>query len=149
MAEVVLALDVGEARIGVARGEVGSRLVFGRGALRRGRQAETVAEVASLVLHEGAARVVVGLPRRSDGGDSKQTQRVRAFARALAEAGLTVVFEDERYTTQLADRRRRDGAGNHSSRRDKGRLDEAAAMLILESYLARTESGAEPGSDLP
>jgi putative Holliday junction resolvase len=85
--------------------------------------------------------VVVGLPRRHDGSDSKQTQRVRAFARALEAAGLEVAFEDERYTSQLAQRRLHQGGAGRAQRREKGRLDEAAAVLILESYLARRRRG--------
>lgn len=145
---VVLALDVGQARIGVARGEEGSPFAFGRGALRRGRQAEDVAAVARLAREEGAARIVVGLPRRTDGKDSKQTQRVRAFARALEAAGLEVVFEDERFTTQLAGRQLAGGPLPRGKRQEKGRLDEASAVLILESYLqARLAAPACPGPE--
>lgn len=142
MAEALLALDVGQARIGVACGALDRPLVFGRGVVTHRSQREAVAEIAGIAAAEGATRIVVGLPRRHDGGDSKQTQRVRAFARALEAAGLEVIFEDERYTTQLAQRRLIEGGAG--KRRDKGRLDEAAAVLILESYLARrSDAGAE------
>ena len=135
--EVVLALDVGQSRIGVARGEVGSRLAFPRGAIRRTRQADDVAAVADLAREEGAARVVVGLPVRTDGTDSKQTQRVRAFARALEGAGLRVTFEDERFTTALAERGIAGGPLPRGKRAEKGRVDAASAVAILETYLAR------------
>lgn len=144
--EVLLALDVGEARIGVARGETDSPLVFGRGAIRRRRPAEDVAEVARLAEAEGAARVVVGLPRRTDGRDSKQTQRVRAFARALREAGLDVAFEDERFTTRVAERQIALGPLSAAKRREKGRVDEASAVLILETHLARLRADAADGA---
>lgn len=140
--EVVLALDVGQARIGVARGETGSRLAFPRGAIRRTRQADDVAAVADLAREEAAARVVVGLPVRTDGTDSKQTQRVRAFARALEGAGLRVTFEDERFTTAIAEREIAGGTLPLGKRREKGRVDAASAVAILETYLARTEAGA-------
>jgi putative Holliday junction resolvase len=142
MGEVVLGLDVGDARIGVARGEVGSRLAFGRGAIGRGRQADDVAEVARRAREAGATRVVVGLPTRTDGRDSKQTQRVRAFARALAAADLRVEFEDERFTTRIAERGIAHGPLPAGKRRDKGRVDEASAVLILESWLERQEEEA-------
>ena len=144
MAETVLALDVGEARIGVARAEVGMRLAFGRGAIRRGRQAEDVAAVARLARDEGAERIVVGLPTRTDGRDSKQTQRVRAFARALQDAGMGVEYEDERFTTRIAERQLAGGPLPAGKRREKGRVDEASAILILESWLRRqADAGAE------
>lgn len=134
-----MALDVGEARIGVARGESGSQLVFGRGAIRRGRHADTVAEVARLAREEGASRIVVGLPTRTDGSDSKQTQRVRSFAHALRDSGLEVVFEDERFTSKIARQRLVAGVPTAGKRREKGRVDEGSAILILESYLQRME----------
>ncbi len=147
VAETVLGLDVGDARIGVARAEVGMRLAFGRGAIRRSRQTQDVAEVRRLALDEGAARIVVGLPTRTDGRDSKQTQRVRAFARALSDAGLTVEFEDERFTTRIAERQLAGGPLPAGKRRDKGRVDEASAILILESWLGRRQASGETSTE--
>lgn len=141
MAEVVLALDVGEARVGLARGEVGAPWAFGRGALRRtGRLSDDVAAIAAAAA-EGATRLIVGLPLRAQGGDSAQTQRVRAFADALMAHGLAVELVDERFTTALATRQLR-GALPKTKRREKGRVDEASAVAILETYLARR--AAEP-----
>lgn len=139
MAEVVLGLDVGEARIGAAVGEVGRTFVFGRGVIDATPREQAVAEVRALAASEGADRVVVGLPRRTDGAESAQSERVRAFAEALEAAGLQVVFEDERFTTQLAAQQVRAAGLPRGKRQEKGRLDEASARLILESYLARLE----------
>ena len=137
VAESVIALDVGEARIGVARGEVGSSFAFGRGYIVRRNLAFDVAAVRERLVAENAARVVVGLPRRSDGGDSAQTKAVRDFAAALQAAGLEVVFEDERFTTQLASRKLVSSGLRKKKRQEKGLLDEAAAVLILETYLRK------------
>lgn len=136
-ATVVLALDVGEARIGVARGELGSSFAFGRGYLTRQKLSADVAAVQSLAEAEGAVRVVVGLPSNLRGGDSAQTRRVRGFAAELERAGLTVVFEDERLTTRLAAQGLVQSGLGRKQRREKGLLDERAAVLILESYLAK------------
>ena len=141
-----MALDVGEARIGLARGELGSRFAFGRGALRRsGRQADDVASVAAAAAAEGASRVVVGLPLRAQGGDSLQTQRVRSFAQALRAAGLRVELLDERFTTALAQRQVAASGLSRGRRREKGRLDEGAAVAILETYLERRAAGDPRG----
>ena len=133
----LLALDVGEARIGVAAGRVGSSFAFGRGYINRQGLHKDVAAVRELAEHEGAARVVVGLPSRLRGGDSPQTQKVRVFAAALEQAGLSVVFEDERLTTKLASQNLLSSGLKKKQRQEKGRLDEGAAVLILESYLAK------------
>ncbi len=134
---VALALDVGEARIGVAVGEIGSSFAFGRGYIVRQKLSLDVAAVRSHAEAEGAARIVVGLPSRLRGGDSPQTEKVRRFAAELEKAGLAVVFEDERLTTKLASQGLVKSGMKKKKRQEKGLLDERAAVLILESYLAK------------
>ncbi len=134
---VLLALDVGEARIGVAVGEIGSSFAFGRGYITRQKLTADIEAVRSRAEEEGAARVVVGLPSRLRGGDSPQTAKVRRFAAELEKAGLKVVFEDERLTTKLASQGLVKSGLKKKRRQEKGLLDERAAMLILESYLAK------------
>ena len=141
----LIALDVGDARIGVAAGTVGSLLAFGKGALDRQGTRKDVPAVLARAAEEGAAAVVVGMPVRLDGSESPQTERVRRVAAALSEAGATVVFEDERLTTRIAQRQVSGSELPRSRRQVKGLLDEAAAVQILESYLKRVGgSGAGP-----
>ncbi len=129
------AIDVGEARIGRAVGELGRPFAFGRGYLvRRGEPADLEA-LAEWLRAEGVQRVVVGLPLRTGGEEGPEARRVRAFAGKLAERGFEVVFEDERFTTRLAERRLR--LAPRRRRREKGALDEASAVAILEAYLER------------
>jgi putative Holliday junction resolvase len=137
--EAVIALDVGEARIGIARGELGSSFAFGRGFIERQGGARDVAAVADIARDEGASTVVVGLPRRTDGGDSAQTARVRTFIDQLVGAGLAVEIEDERFTTKLATSQILGSGAGRGRRREKGRVDEASAVLILETFLRRRE----------
>jgi len=144
--EVVLGLDVGDARIGVARGERGSSFVFPRGVVDRAGTKQDVESLAAVVASEAAAVVVVGLPLNLDGSESAQTLRVRKFSEALAERlhalGVRVVLEDERLTTRIAQRQLGSGPLPRGKRQAKGRLDEASAVLILESYLGHGETGA-------
>lgn len=135
--KVVLALDVGEVRIGAARGELGSSFAFGRGVITRRSLQDDLAAVRTLAEQESATRVVVGLPSRLKGGDSAQTVKVRRFAEELAGAGLEVVFEDERFTSRIAAQGLVTSGLRKKKRQEKGRVDEGAAVLILESYLAR------------
>lgn len=135
----------------MARAELDAGPAFGRGALERQGTRKDVAAVMQTVQRERADRVVVGLPLRTDGTDSPQTTRVRAFAAALAAAGLRVDLEDERFTTRLA-LQRLHGA-RPGKRRAKGSIDEASAVLILESYVARHRRAraraADPGRGEP
>lgn len=146
MGDVILALDVGDARIGLARGELGSSFAFGRGVIERGQWEQDVAAVASLARREGAALILVGLPTRRNGTDSPQTTKVRAFGDALKAAGLNIAYEDERFSTVVAERSILDSGLPKMKRRDKGRLDEAAAVEILETYLARFSQRLQGGT---
>lgn len=137
MGDVVIALDVGAARIGLARGEIGSSFAFGRGYLQSRGASADVEAVTEVAREEGASLVVVGLPRHTDGGDTAQTTRVRAFVAALREAGLNVEVEDERFTTRLATSQLQTSGLKRKRRREKGLVDEASAVLILESFLNR------------
>lgn len=131
-----LALDVGQARIGLAVCDERGRFVFGRGYITRVKQAQDVQAVLEAMSRENARTLVVGLPRRTDGADSAQTQRVRAFAQALATAGQSSVFADERFSTRLATQALREGA-SRAKRREKGLTDEASAITILQTFLDR------------
>lgn len=147
----MLALDVGDARIGLAAGRVGSGFAFGRGALTRQGTRRDVPAVLAAAEAEDATVVVVGLPLRLDGTESPQTERVRVFAAALAAAatprGVRVLFEDERLTTRIAERQVGGSALPRGRRQEKGRLDEAAAVLILESFLEGLRVPEQGGED--
>ncbi|GAA5335066.1 MULTISPECIES: Holliday junction resolvase RuvX [Thermus] len=129
------ALDVGEARIGLAVGEEGSPFAFGRGYLvRKGLEADVEA-LLDFVRREGLAKLVVGLPLRTDLKESAQAQRVLPLVEALRARGVAVELVDERFTTKLAQRRL--AHAPKRVRREKGKLDELAAVVLLEDYLAR------------
>ncbi|MFC4454676.1 RuvX/YqgF family protein [Deinococcus sonorensis] len=118
---LTLALDVSKHRIGFAVNH--GALVFGRGSLDRKRLIWDVRQVQARAKAEGATQVLVGLPLRTDGAQSPTADRVRSFGRELRNAGLTVLYQDERFTTRRA-------RELHATD-----LDEAAAVQILELYV--------------
>jgi release factor glutamine methyltransferase len=130
-----IALDVGEARIGFAASDVQGRFAFGRGYHTRGRLENDINAVRDLLGREQAKMIVVGLPLRTDGADSPQTQKVRAFATALETAGLPVAFQDERFTTRIATQNLK--TQTKKKRQGKGNTDEASAVAILETWLSK------------
>lgn len=132
----VAALDVGEARIGVA---VSDELGIGAHAIgvvaRVGGQRDLDA-LARLLGPYTPARLVVGLPLNMDDSEGPQARRVRAFgARAAAHLGVPLEFFDERLTSWEAERVLA-AAGTRRKRR-RGLVDQVAATLILEGWLAR------------
>lgn len=129
------ALDVGEARIGLAVGEEGVPLASGRGYLVRRTLEEDVEALLDFVRREGLGKLVVGLPLRTDLKESAQAKRVLPLVEALRARGVEVELWDERFTTKLAQERLKHAPKR--LRRDKGKLDELAAVVLLEDYLAR------------
>ncbi|MER3555478.1 MAG: Holliday junction resolvase RuvX [Meiothermus sp.] len=130
----VVALDVGEARIGLAVGEIGSPWAFGRGYLVRKSLPEDLEALRQLAQTESARRFVVGLPLRTDGKPSAQAERVLGLVGAMRGAGLEVELVDERYTTKIGQARLLQAPKR--VRQEKGKLDEASAVALLESYLS-------------
>lgn len=134
MGSRVLALDLGEKRIGLAVSDPEGLLASGRGVyLRRGLE-EDLAYLERLVVEEGIKEVVLGLPQRLDGSLGPEAQAVLDFKALLEERlKLPVALFDERLTTAEAERVLLEA--NLSRKRRKGVRDELAAVLILQGYL--------------
>jgi putative Holliday junction resolvase len=144
-----LGVDVGEARVGVASCDPDGLLatpvetVPGRDAQAAQRR------LAALVAEYEPVEVVVGLPRSLGGGEGPAAARVRAFAERLARrvAPVPVRLVDERLSTVSAARDMR--AAGVSARRGRSRIDQAAAVVILQTALdAERASGRPPGQSV-
>jgi len=103
--------------------------------------ADTLAtRIAEIARSNGAARIVVGLPRRLDGSHGPEAKAAQGLANAIRkESGLPVELVDERLTTVAAERSLIAGG----VRRDKRRLsvDRVAATLMLQAHLDRRRAG--------
>jgi putative Holliday junction resolvase len=135
----VIALDVGERRIGVAISDPTGALATPHSVIRRRSKAEDFAAVARLVDELEAERVVVGLPLSLNGGMGPQARRVSRYTRALAQAlRVPVELYDERYSTVTAE----ELLAGSGRRRGRVSIDAAAAAVILQDYLeSKTRSG--------
>ena len=89
----------------------------------------------------GVTSVVVGLPLNEDGSESVQSEKTRRFAAALEREGLSVVMEDERYTTRAARGDLLEMGVSQKRDKRKKQVDSIAAAYILESYLAKIKKG--------
>jgi putative Holliday junction resolvase len=129
-----LALDLGKARVGVAIDDELGLMAHPRGVLPARDRPALLAAIARLAREERAGRVVVGLPVDMRGHEGDAAREARAMAQAIADAcGLDVELWDERMTTQAAARAL--AASEVRGRKAKGRIDEAAAVAILQSWL--------------
>jgi putative holliday junction resolvase len=131
----VAAIDLGKARVGVAVTDELGLMAHTRPSLDGRSRRALLASLAALAGEERIARFLVGLPLEMSGAEGPAARRARAFAQELADAmvGVAVEMVDERLTTVEASRRLRDGGV--TGRAQKGRIDGAAAALILQSWL--------------
>jgi len=135
-----IALDVGDKTIGVALSdELG---ITGQGLMtieRIGVKKDT-GKVVELIKEYDCDTVVIGLPLNLNGTDSIQTEKVREFRtklenkmRSSALADVEIVWQDERFTTKLAENVLI--AGNVRREDRKKYVDKQAAVIIMQSYL--------------
>lgn|SRR5690606_20720098 len=136
----VLALDLGERRIGLAVSDETASIAFPAGHLERKGLRQDLAALVALVRERGITSAVVGLPMHMDGRQGPEAERARMFANAFAEAaGIPVALLDERWTSVAAERSLREG-GRRSPRRrraTRGTVDAVAATLLLQTWLER------------
>jgi len=137
-------VDWGSRRIGLAVSDPLGILATPLPTLEIRGEAQAVARVADTIREVEADAVVVGLPLTLAGTRGEAAQAVERFAARLREAtGLDVALFDERLTSALAERRMRD-VGEKPGRA-KGKVDQGAAVALLEGWLARLRRQAEEG----
>jgi putative Holliday junction resolvase len=131
----IMALDVGDRRIGIACSDPTGMLASPVGVYRRHELDRDIKYLRALAEERGASLVVIGLPVNMNGSEGSQAEKTRAFGEALAMKGVGVEYWDERLTTVEATRMLRE-RGMRQKRIDS-LVDELAATLILEGYLLR------------
>jgi putative Holliday junction resolvase len=132
----IAALDVGEARIGVAVSDELGIAANPVGMVRRVGGRRDLEALAALLAPYRPERLVVGLPLGMNGSEGPQAVKARAFGARVAEhLGVPVDFWDERLTTVAAERVLLEA--DVSRRRRRELVDKMAATLILQGYLAR------------
>lgn len=139
-----LGVDVGEARIGVAACDPDGLLASPVETVPGGDVPAAQRRLAELVAEYEPIEVVVGLPRSLSGREGPAAARVRAFARDIARrvAPVPVRLVDERLSTVTAAQGMR--ASGVTARKGRGRIDQAAAVVILQSALETERGSGQP-----
>jgi putative Holliday junction resolvase len=128
------AIDLGKARVGVAVADELGLMAHARPFLDGRSRKVLLAALVELAREEHIERFLVGLPLTMRGEEGPAARRAVAFAHALADAaGVEVELCDERLTTVEAARLLHDGG--MKAREQKGRIDGAAAAVLLQSWL--------------
>ena len=134
MAGRILALDVGDVRIGVAVSDPTGTIAQPLEVYRRVGYGPDSRYVAALCQRMDCESVLLALPLNIDGSTGPQAQKVMDFGAMLEKAGLTVHYQDERLTTVTAEAVL---IGSGVRREDRRRhVDKLAATVILEQWLA-------------
>ncbi len=130
----ILALDHGTVRIGVAvsdeLGMIARPLEF----IPAEPWAGFITRLNQLLAELQPTQIIIGLPRNMDGSMGPAAEKVRAFIEKLRET-VTVPMRtwDERLTTVQAQRMLREVG--HKAKDQKGKMDQTAAAIILQSFL--------------
>lgn len=134
--ETLIALDVGERRIGVARAFLAAPFPT---PLQTLDNPETfVADIVAICRSQKAAALVVGLPRSLNGEDTGQTRRVRDFVAKLEpELTIPVYWTDEAVTSAQAETELQKRGKPYV----KADIDALAATYILEDYCKEHSGG--------
>ena len=142
-----LGVDVGTARVGVARSDPDGLLATPVETVPRDDAA--VARIAALAEEFSAVEILIGLPLNLRGEDTRSTHDARDFAAAVAEASATPVrLVDERLSTVSAHAALR-GSGR-TQRSSRSIVDQVAAVVLLQQALdVEKSTGRPPGIPVP
>lgn len=136
---VILAVDYGDARTGLAVCDRGELLASPVGMIAESYAPKLLAAIAEKAAELQAEKIIVGLPRNMDGSYGERAEKCRAFAGELQSlTGLPCELFDERLTTVAAHRALNEV--NVRGKRRKNVVDTVAAVMILEDYLRTNKS---------
>ncbi|MFS0867417.1 Holliday junction resolvase RuvX [Microbacterium sp. 179-B 1A2 NHS] len=138
---VRLGIDVGKARVGVARCDPDGMLAVPVETVPRADAA--VARVLELAAEYGAMEILVGLPISLGGNETSSTADARTFGEELGAASdIPIRFVDERLSTVTAHAAlRQSGRSQRSSRRI---VDQVAAVVLLQQAIDVEKSTGNP-----
>jgi len=125
-----LGIDYGDKKIGLATADLETKIASPYKILFNNQN--IISDIKNVCLNEEIDKIVIGLPISLKGTMSKQTENVIKFISKLRKnIDLEVIEQDEKYSSQYAQRLLRETKAKHLD-------DDVAAMLILQSYLDET-----------
>lgn len=133
--ERIMAIDFGDARIGIAMSDIMQIIANGYETYKRVEEEKDLQYIASLVKPNMVGEIVFGLPINMDGTEGDRVERTREFASKLQELvpNVKIAFQDERLTTVTGERVLIEAGVRREKR--KGVIDKIAATIILQQYL--------------
>ena len=133
MNERIVALDVGDARIGVAVSDASRLIASPVEVIYRVGFGPDVKRVQEICRRYDTTLILSGLPLNLNGTEGPQAAKVRLFCQQLEKVGLVVYYQDERLTTVTAENALLEQNMHRAQRRQN--VDKVAAAVILQQYL--------------
>ena len=137
-----IGLDVGDKTVGIAVSDPLGFTAQGIMTLERVGIRKDTTKILEMVKEYQCDTIVIGLPKKLDGTDSIQTEKVYEFKNMLENKmrstgikDVSLVWQDERLTTVMAERVLIEADVSRAKR--KKVIDKQAAVIILQSYLDR------------
>ena len=135
MSKRIVALDVGDVRIGIAVSDPTRTIAQPLETYRRVGYGPDGRYVKALCDTYETDEVLLGLPLNMDGSSGSQAEKTKAFGDVLIKAGLRVFYWDERLTSVAAERALLEADMRRGERKQK--IDKVAAAVILTQWLQR------------
>jgi len=144
---VRLGIDVGKARVGVARCDPDGMLAVPVETVQRSEQ--SLGRIAEIAAEYEPLEFVVGLPVNMQGADTPSTADAREFAAALQRlTAVPVRMMDERLSTVTAHAALR--SSGRTQRNSRSIVDQVAAVVLLQHAIDTEKSTGNPaGSVVP
>ena len=133
MNERIVALDIGDVRIGVAVSDPTRTIASPVEVITRVGWGPDTRKIKAICDQYETTQVLSGLPLNMDGTEGFQAKKVRDLCAQLEKAGLTVFFQDERLSTVVAEDALLEGNLSRSERKTK--VDKVAAAVFLQEWL--------------
>ncbi|MBL7686317.1 MAG: Holliday junction resolvase RuvX [Deltaproteobacteria bacterium] len=139
MLKKILAIDLGDKKIGLAKTDGLGLGVWPLSVMKRTRFDLDMEQLAEIILSEQIEEIVLGLPLNQDGSEGPRVKKTRAFQATLQKTlrlkhlKIPIILYDERLTSYEADHRLR-------LLKNKSENDAVAAQILLEDYLERKNS---------
>jgi putative Holliday junction resolvase len=137
MGHKILAADIGERRIGLAISDELGMLAHPYQTLIWNGLKQFIVEIKQIITNEDIIKLVIGMPYTLKGELSEKTEEIKEICTEIRkQINIEVVEIDERLTTKMAERAFHAVGKKPSKNREK--IDQIAAVFILQSYLDQT-----------
>ena len=131
----LLALDVGDRRIGLAVSIPPGSLILPAGHIQRRNRRADIAAILDAAKTRDAVAIIVGIPYDARGLPGEQARKIQSLVRALERAtDIPILTVDESYTSHAAESELRQAAPDEPP--SPGDIDSAAAVAILRRFVS-------------